>query len=65
MFAWQQGGDGDSAGALNAIAKAAEVTQREPGGREWMALDFSFGDELDTPLPTDGDAKGNWNSSKR
>jgi hypothetical protein len=129
VFAWQQGGDGDSAGPLNAIAKAAERTQREPGGRatmhtivssparsesftitgqmvfnaetgrsrvvmtmpnpdsdgsveiqvvgdgtvmymrssmfgslpgghEWMALDFSLGDELDTPLPANSDAKG-------
>lgn len=30
-----------------------------PGGREWMALDFSsFGQELDTPLPANGAAKG-------
>lgn len=127
VFAWQQGGKGDSVGPLNAIAKAAERTQREPGGRatmrtivsspersftitgqmvfdsetnrsradltmpdpesdgsvemqvvgdgtvmymrssmfgslpggrEWMALDFSFGDELDTPLPANSDAKG-------
>jgi hypothetical protein len=29
-----------------------------PGGREWMAFDFSFGHELDTPLPANGDAKG-------
>lgn len=28
-----------------------------PGGSEWMALDLSFG-ELDTPLPTNVDAKG-------
>jgi hypothetical protein len=33
VFAWQQGGDGDSDGPLNAIAEAAERTQREPGGR--------------------------------
>jgi hypothetical protein len=127
VFAWQQGGDGDSDGPLNAIAKAAERTQREsggratmhaivsspgrsesftimgqtvfdaetdrsrgvltmpnpdsdgsvkmqvvgdgtiiymrssmlgslPGGREWMALDFSFAQELDGPLPSNGDA---------
>lgn len=40
VFAWQQGGDGDGAGPLagplNAIAKAAERTQREPGGRATM-----------------------------
>src|SRR5207342_1222057 len=36
MFAWQQGGDGSSGGLLNAIAKAAERTQREPGGRAAM-----------------------------
>ncbi len=29
-----------------------------PGGHEWMALDLSFGQELDTPLPANGDAKG-------
>jgi hypothetical protein len=29
-----------------------------PGGREWMALDFSFGEELDTSLPANVDAKG-------
>lgn len=29
-----------------------------PGGREWMALDLSFGQELAMPLPTNGDAKG-------
>ncbi len=29
-----------------------------PGGHEWMALDFSFGHELDIPLPANGDAKG-------
>jgi hypothetical protein len=28
-----------------------------PEGREWMGLDFSFGDEIDTSLPG-GDAKG-------
>ncbi len=30
-----------------------------PGGREWMALDFSsMGQEMDAPLPAGGDAKG-------
>ncbi|HEY7950406.1 MAG TPA: hypothetical protein VID51_06170 [Solirubrobacterales bacterium] len=130
LFAWQQGGDGEGDGPLNAIAEAAERTQGEsggratmraivsspagsesftmtgemvfndetgrsravltiprsessrfvkmqmigdgtvmylrssrfgelPGGREWMALDFSsLGPEMDTPLPTNGDAKG-------
>lgn len=29
-----------------------------PGGREWMALDLSFGEEPETPLPTNGDPKG-------
>ncbi|HEY5816363.1 MAG TPA: hypothetical protein VIS95_08490 [Solirubrobacterales bacterium] len=127
MFAWQQGGDGDSDGPLNAIAAAAERTQRESGGRaavhtivsspersftvtgqvvfndgtgrsravlriphsesedsvelhavldgtvmymrssmfgslpegrEWMAIDFSFGQELDMPLSAGGDAMG-------
>ncbi len=30
-----------------------------PGGREWMALDFSsLGQEMDAPLPAGGDAKG-------
>jgi hypothetical protein len=33
VFAAQQGGDGDGAGSLNAIAAAAERTQSEPGGR--------------------------------
>lgn len=33
VFAWQQGGDGDGDGPLNAIAAAAERTQREPSGR--------------------------------
>jgi hypothetical protein len=32
LASWQ-GGDGDSDGPLNAIAEAAEKTQREPGGR--------------------------------
>lgn len=36
VFAWQQGGDGDSPGPLNAIAKAAERTQDESGGRAVM-----------------------------
>lgn len=36
VFAWQQGGDGDGNGPLNAIAEAAERTQREPGGRSTM-----------------------------
>jgi hypothetical protein len=36
MFAWQQGGDDGSGGLLNAIAKAAERTRREPGGRADM-----------------------------
>ncbi len=36
VFAWQQGGDDDSDGPLNAIAEAAERTQREPGGRAAM-----------------------------
>jgi hypothetical protein len=36
VFAWQQGGEGNSAGPLNAIAKAAERTQNEPGGRAAM-----------------------------
>lgn len=36
LLAWQQGGDGDSGGPLNAIAAAAERTQREPGGRATM-----------------------------
>lgn len=129
VFAWQQGDGDDSTGPLNAIAKAAERTQREPGGRatmhtivssparsesftitgqivfdsetgrsraimtmpnpdsdgsvkmevvgdgtviymrssmfgslpegrEWMSLDFSLGDELNTPLPANSDAKG-------
>jgi hypothetical protein len=127
-FAWPQGGvDGDN-GSLNAVAMAAERTQREPGGRstmhavvssperpesltitgqtvydaedrsrgvvttppsesdhpfemdvitdgavmymhssqfgslpgggEWMKLDLSFGEELDTPVPVTGDPKG-------
>ena len=29
-----------------------------PGGREWMALDLSFGEELGTPIPANGDAMG-------
>jgi hypothetical protein len=29
-----------------------------PEGREWMGLDLSFGEGLDTPLPADVDAKG-------
>ena len=29
-----------------------------PDGSEWMGLDLSFGEELDTPLPADVDAKG-------
>lgn len=33
IFAWQQDGDGGSSGPLNAVAEAAERTQREPGGR--------------------------------
>ena len=36
VFAWQQGGGGGSGGLLNAIAKAAERTRREPGGRAEM-----------------------------
>jgi hypothetical protein len=29
-----------------------------PEGREWMGLDLSFGEELDTSLPANGDVKG-------
>jgi len=29
-----------------------------PGGSKWMALDLSFGEDLDTPLPANVDAKG-------
>jgi hypothetical protein len=36
MFAWQQGNDGGGGGLLNAIAKAAERTRHEPGGRAEM-----------------------------
>ena len=36
VLAWQQGGDGERSGPLNAIAAAAERTQREPGGRAAM-----------------------------
>jgi hypothetical protein len=36
VFAWQQGDDNGSGGPLNAIAKAAERTQHEPGGRATM-----------------------------
>jgi hypothetical protein len=36
MFAVQQGGRGDSGGLLNALARAAERTRREPGGRAAM-----------------------------
>jgi hypothetical protein len=127
VLAWQQGGDGDSAGPLNAIAEAAERTQGEPGGHatmraivsspersftirgrmvfddetgrnravltmpdprsegsveleaigdgttmymrsdlfgslpggsEWMAFDMSLGQELNTPIPANGNAQG-------
>lgn len=128
VFAWQQGGDGDSGGPLNAIAEAAEKTQQEPGGRavmhslvtvpgksesftltghmiynsedraqavitaphtatggpmkmdvvgdgtvmymrssqlgslpdgaEWMRLDLALGDDLESPVPANVDAKG-------
>lgn len=44
MFAWQQGGDGGSGGLLNAIAKAAERTRREPGGRAAMHTTVSSPD---------------------
>jgi hypothetical protein len=44
MFAWPQGGDGGSGGLLNAIAKAAERTQREPGGRAAMHATVSSPD---------------------
>jgi hypothetical protein len=36
VFAWQQGGSGGAGGPLNAIAKAAEKTQSQPGGRMTM-----------------------------
>jgi hypothetical protein len=36
VFAWQQGGDGSGGGPLNAIAKAAEKTQEQRGGRAVM-----------------------------
>ena len=29
-----------------------------PDGREWMGLDIALGDEVDTSLPADGDARG-------
>jgi hypothetical protein len=44
MFAWQQGGDGGSGGLLNAIAKAAERTRRESGGRAAMHATVSSPD---------------------
>lgn len=36
VFAWQQGGDSGGAGPLNAIARAAEKTQNQPGARAAM-----------------------------
>jgi hypothetical protein len=36
VFAWQQGDDDGGGGPLNAIAAAAEKTQKEPGGRAAM-----------------------------
>ena len=126
VFAWQQGDDEGGGGPLNAIAKAAEKTQAQPGGRAvmhssvevaggpaitmtgrfvynaeehtrgvitapntpngpiklemvtdgttmymhssqfgdlpdgrgWMGLDLALGDELDTSIPENVDAKG-------
>ncbi len=29
-----------------------------PGGARWMSIDFSFGDDLETPVPANVDAKG-------
>jgi hypothetical protein len=29
-----------------------------PDGREWMSLDLAFGEDLESPLPADADAKG-------
>ncbi len=29
-----------------------------PGGADWMSLDYSFGDDLETPVPAGGDAAG-------
>jgi hypothetical protein len=36
VFAWQQGGNGESGGPLNAVAEAAARTQEQPGGRAVM-----------------------------
>jgi hypothetical protein len=44
MFAWQQGDDGAGGGLLNAIAKAAERTRRESGGRAAMHATVSSPD---------------------
>lgn len=54
--------DGGSV-TIQAIADGTVVYMRSsalgslPDGREWMALDFSFGDDLSTSLPTNTDPK--------
>ena len=41
VFAVAQGGDSGGGNPLNAIAKAAEVTQREPGGRAELEVEVT------------------------
>lgn len=36
----------------------SSLFDRLPEGREWMGLDLSFGGELETSLPANGDARG-------
>jgi hypothetical protein len=49
---------------LEAVQDKAHMYMRSssfgtlPDGREWMGIDFSFGDELETPVPGGSDAKG-------
>jgi len=49
---------------MEAVQDKAHVYMRSslfgtlPEGREWMGLDLSFGDEIETPVPGGSDAKG-------
>jgi hypothetical protein len=56
--------DSDSSAKMEMVGDEPVIYMRSsifgslPGGREWMALDFSFLQEPDAPLPAGGDAMG-------
>jgi hypothetical protein len=56
--------DSDGSVKMRVIGEGSVMYMRSsllgplPDGREWMSLDLSFAEEPETPLPVNGDAKG-------